>query len=305
MARTIRRSNLILPVNIPRFVEKAYLRGADAIVLDLEDSVPPGEKENARKLIRDSIPAAARGGATVGVRINNDPSLMPLDVDAAVHPGLQGITLPKAESADGVRHLEALVEKKERERGIQPGHVQFSLLIETPRGLLKAEEIAVASTRVESMSIGSEDYCLELGVEPSADGQELFYPLCWVITVCKSVGIRPMGLLGSIAVFGDLEGFEAAARRARQLGSEGASCIHPDQVEVLNRVFSPDPAKVEFARRVVEAFEEGVKKGTAPVNLEGKMVDIPVYNRAKLILGRAEAIAAMEKRKAEALGKIK
>ena len=305
MARTILRSNLILPVNIPRFVEKAYLRGADAIVLDLEDSVPPAEKENARKLVRDSIPVAARGGAAVGVRINKDPSLLALDVDAAVYPGLEGITLPKAESADEVRHLEALVGKKERERGIKLGQIQFSILIETPRGLLKAQEIAVASSRIESMSIGSEDYCLELGVEPSADGLEVFYPLSRVVTVCKSVGIRPMGVLGSIAGFQDLEGFERAASRARQLGCEGASCIHPDQIEVLNRVFSPDPAKVEFARRAVQAFEEGLKRGTASVNLDGKMVDIPVYYRAKFILGRAEAIAAMEKRKAEALAKIK
>jgi citrate lyase subunit beta/citryl-CoA lyase len=305
MKRMVRRSTLILPVNIPKFVEKAYLRGADAILLDLEDAVPPAEKENARKLIKDSISLAARGGAEVGVRINKDPSWLPLDVEASVYPGLDGITLPKTESAEEVRNLEALVENLERQRGIKPGHIKFSILIESPRGLLKAQEIAIASPRIESMTVGMEDYCLELGVEPSPDGLEIFYPVSWVVTVCKAAGIRPMGLLGSIAVFRDLQGFEQAAARARQVGCEGASCIHPDQVPVLNQVFSPPPEKVEYARRAVEAFEEGVRRGTASVNMDGKMVDIPVYNRSKLILQGAEAIAAVEQRKAEALKRLK
>ena len=305
MNQIVRRSTLILPVNIPKFVEKAYQRGADAILLDLEDAVPPAEKENARKLIKNSISLAARGGAEVGVRINKDPSWLPLDVEASVYPGLDGITLPKTESAEEVRKLESLVEKLERTRGIKPGHIEFSILIETPRGLLKAQEIAMASPRIESMTVGMEDYCLELGVEPSPEGLEIFYPLSWIITVCKAAGIRPMGLLGSIAEFRDLQGFEQAAARARQLGCEGASCIHPDQVPVLNRVFSPPPEKVEYARRAVEVFEEGVRRGTASVNLDGKMVDIPVYNRSKRILQRAEAIAAVEQRKAEALARLK
>jgi len=114
-----------------------------------------------------------------------------------------------------------------------------------------------------------------------------------------------MGMLGSIGGFRDLEAFEKAGSRARQLGCEGASGIRPEQVPGHNRVYTPAEDKVAFARRAVEVFEEGVKKGTASVNLDGKMVDIPVYNRAKLILARAEAIAAVEKRKAEAMAKIK
>jgi citrate lyase subunit beta/citryl-CoA lyase len=114
-----------------------------------------------------------------------------------------------------------------------------------------------------------------------------------------------MGLLGSIGEFRDLERFEGAASRAQQLGCEGASCIHPDQVGVLNRVFSPDPAQVEYARRVVETFEKGLNDGTASVNVDGQMVDIPVYNRACLILKRAEAIAVVERRKSDALARLR
>jgi citrate lyase subunit beta/citryl-CoA lyase len=295
-----RRSSLILPVNVPRFVEKAGLRGADAVVLDLEDSVPPAEKASARRLVRDALGPAGRGGAEVLVRVNNDPALLWDDVEAAVHPGLDGLALPKAESAALIRDLVSRIEQLERRRGIEPGHVRLSLAIETPRGLLQAEAIAASSSRIATMGVGVEDYCLELGVEPSADGVELLYAVSRVVTIGKAAGIQPTGLLGSIAGFRDLAAFEGAAMRARQLGCEGAGCIHPDQVPVLNRVFSPDPAKVEHARRVVEAFEDGLRRGTASVDLDGRMVDIPVYKRAEVILTRARLIADTERHKAEA-----
>jgi len=304
MTTFARRSSLILPVNQPRFVERAYTRNADAIVLDLEDSVPGAEKENARRLVKDAIPLVARGGAEVAVRVNNEPGLLDADVEAAVHPGLDNLSLPKAESPDQIRQLAARVEHLERARGVVPGHVRFTLAVETPVGLLATRELATASPRVRSMSVGVEDYCLALGVEPSADGTELLYPVSFLVSVCKAVGIEATGLVGSIAGFRDLATFERAAARARQLGCEGASCIHPDQVTVLNRVFTPDPEHAEYARRVVEAFEDGVRKGTASVNLDGKMVDVPVYKRALVILQRARAVAATEQRKAQALARL-
>jgi citrate lyase subunit beta / citryl-CoA lyase len=302
MARA-RRSSLILPVNVPRFVEKANARGADAIVLDLEDSVPAQEKATARALVRDALAVAGRGGAEVLVRVNNDPALLGDDIEGAVHPGLDGLAIPKAESAGQIREIVARIETRERARGLTPGHVRLSLAVETPRGLLAVEEIATASGRIATMSIGVEDYCLELGVEPSAEGLELLYPVARLVTVCKAVGVQPTGLLGSIAGFRDLATFERAAVRARQLGCEGAGCIHPDQVTVLNRVFTPDPARVEHARRVVEAFEDGVRRGTASVNLDGAMVDVPVYRRAQVLLARAQAVEETERRKAEALAR--
>ena len=305
MATYARRSSLILPVNQPRFVERAYTRNADAIVLDLEDSVPGAEKASARTLVRDAIPVAARGGAEVAVRVNNEPALLNDDVDAAVHSGLDNLSIPKAESPSQIRELAARVERLERARGLAVGHVRFTLAVETPAGLLATRELATVSPRVRSMSVGVEDYCLALGVEPSPEGTELLYAVSFLVTICKAVGIEATGLVGSIAGFRDLATFEAAAERARQLGCEGAGCIHPDQVTVLNRVFTPDPEKAEYARRVVEAFEEGVRKGTASVSLDGKMVDVPVYKRALVILERARAVAATERRKTEALAKLR
>jgi citrate lyase subunit beta/citryl-CoA lyase len=153
--------------------------------------------------------------------------------------------------------------------------------------------------------LGPEDYCLTLGVEPSADGVELLYGVSKVVTVCMAYGITPLGLLGSIAGFRDLEAFEQSAARARRLGCVGASCIHPDQVDVLHRVFSPAPAALTHARAAAEAFEAGLKQGTASVNLDGAMVDIPVYRRATHLLERAAVIAAVEQRKAEALARCR
>ena len=296
-----RRSSLILPVNQPRFVDRAYTRNADAIVLDLEDSVSAPEKGNARKLVKDSLAVAGRGGAEVSVRVNNEPGLLDEDIDAAVHPGLDNLNIPKAESADQIREIAARVDRLERERGIAAGHVRFSLAVETPVGLLATREIAISSPRIRTMSVGVEDYCLSLGVEPSTEGTELLYAVSFLVTICKAIGVEPTGLVGSIAGFRDLVTFEGAATRARQLGCLGAGCIHPDQVTVLNRVFTPDPAKVEHARRVVQAFEDGVRRGTASINLDGKMVDVPVYKRAQVVLARARVVTETERRKAEAL----
>ena len=253
--------------------------------------------------MKGAIPLVARGGAEVAVRVNNDPALLSDDIDASVWPGLASLSIPKVETAAEIERLAAQVERLERARGIPTGHVKLSIAIETPRGVLACESIATSSPRIVTMGVGPEDYYLSLGVEPSADGIELLYAVSRVVTVCKAVGIQSVGLLGSIAGFRDLAAFEAAATRGRSLGCEGAGCIHPEQVVILNRVFSPDPERVQYARRAVDAFEEGLRQGTASVNLDGKMVDVPVYRRAQIILERAQAIAELERAKAEALAR--
>ncbi len=303
MTRVVQRSMLILPAHVRRFVEKAYLRGADAIVLDLEDAVPPAQKANARSFVREGIAVAGRGGADVLVRVNNEPDLLGADLDAAVYPGLHAVFMPKVESAGDLVDLEARIAKLERERCLAPGTVRLSAHIESPKGLLNVQEIAEASPRTESMSLGVDDYCLQMGVEPSEDAEELLFPLTMLAIACKAAGISPMGVLGTVAAFKDSGGFQRAAERALRLGCTGAYCIHPDQVPILNSVFAPREEKVGQARRIVAAFEQGVKEGRAAVSLDGRMVDTPIYKRAKIVIERADAIAEKERRKSEALAR--
>ncbi len=303
MRRIVQRSMLIVPANVPRFVDKAHQRGADAVVLDLEDSVPLSEKAEARKLVRNLIPKVGRGGADVLVRVNNEPELVWSDLETSVYPGMHAIFVPKIESVSEVKALEDRIANLEKERGMEPGSVKLSLHIENPRGLLRAEQIAEAGSRIESMSLGTDDYCLSLGVHPSDEGSELLFAFSTLVTVCKAVGINPIGIGGRVANFTNLEGFRRAAERGRQLGFTGAYCIHPDQVKILNEVFAPSPQSVEHARRAVAAFEEGLKKGRASVSLDGQMVDTPVYKQAKQLLDIAQAVAEKEALKAEALAR--
>jgi len=297
----IQRSMLILPTHNSRFVEKAHLRDADAIVLDLEDSVPVTEKERARNLIRESIRAVKRGGADVLVRVNPEEPLLHLDLEAAVQPGVRAIFLPKVDSPQQVENVEVAILTLERERDLEEGSIKLALHVESPLGILNMREIAAVGARVESMSIGVDDYCFSLGIEPSDEGQELLLPLTMLVIACGAAGITPLGILGSVGEFSDLERFEDAAVRARNLGCKGAYCIHPSQVPILNRVFSPPPVQVDHAKRAVTAFEKGLEEGRAAVNLDGRMVDTPIYKRAKQILERAKAIEALERRKREAL----
>lgn len=302
--RLVRRSTLILPVNVPRFVEKAHLRGADAIMLDLEDSVPEAEKAAARRLLPEAARSVGRGGGDVLVRLNKPLRHVIPDLDAAVVPGVSGVVLPKAESAAEVEIVAELLSRLEAQRGIPAGTVQIGCLIETARGLRHADEIAAASPRVVSVSLGTEDFTLDLDTHPTPDGLELLVGKALVVLAARRAGVQAHGLVGSLADFQDLAALERAARRARELGCWGASCIHPNQVDVLNRVFSPDPAAVAHARRVVEVYEEAERRGRASAALDGKMIDVPVVLRARRLLARADAIAAMEARKRAALARL-
>lgn len=304
MAARVQRSMLILPANVPRFVEKAYRRGADAVVLDLEDSVPPTEKQQTRTVLKEAVGAVGKGGADVLVRVNNEPELLGADLDAAVMPGLHALFVPKVETPKDVLSLEDRITALEKARGISLGTIKTSLHIESPRGLLNIREIVAAGTRTESMSLGVDDYCLHLGVEPTEEASELLFPLTVLVTACKAGGISPLGIMGTVAGFRDPAGFERAAQRGRGLGCAGAFCIHPDQVPILNRVFTPSPAMVDHARRVVAAFEAGLKTGRASVSLDNRMVDTPIYKQALRVLERAAAVEAREREKEAALASI-
>ncbi len=302
IGRLVRRSSLIFPVNVPRFLGKAYTRGADCVVMDLEDSVPPSEKEAARALVEEAIPVAGKGGGDVAVRINRPPGQAKLDLEASIWPGLTCVALPKVESAEELRVRADIITDLERRRGIPEGAVQIAVAVETALGVVKAYEIAAASPRTVSIGVGAEDLTQMMGVQTTAEGRELWYARSKVLMDAYAAGVQPMGLVG-VEPFTWREPEKAydAAVHSRRLGYKGAQSIHPAPIPYLNQGFSVPAEEAEQMRKALTAFEEGLRKGTASVNVDGRMIDIASAERCRRILERDVAIAEMNRRKEEAM----
>jgi citrate lyase subunit beta/citryl-CoA lyase len=277
------RSLLYVPANSSRFVGRAHERGADAIILDLEDAVAPSEKEAARAALREAVPAVGRGGATVFVRINNRPSLFYADAEAACRAGAAGLLVPKVQSPEILLRLAARMEAVERETGRAPLH--FVPLLEDPGAVLDARPIATASKRVLALVTGGEDLATEMDAEPTAE--MLRFPKLLVHFAAKAAGVLSFGLMRSIANYGDTDTIAASAREARALGFDGASCVHPSVVPILNKAFAPDQAAVDRARRMVAAFEQAEAEGRGAFAFEDEMVDLPIVERARRLIARA------------------
>jgi citrate lyase subunit beta/citryl-CoA lyase len=300
--RLVRRSTLIFPVNVPRFLEKAYTKGADCIVMDLEDSVPPAEKESARALVKEAIPLVGKGGGDISVRINRPMGQAKLDLETSIWPGLTCVALPKVESAEELRVRADIITALERMRGIPEGTVQIAVAVETALGVVKAYEIAAASPRTVSMGVGAEDLTQEMGVQTTAEGNELWYARSKVLMDAYAAGVQPMGLVGvEPFTWRQPEKAYDAAVNSRRLGYKGAQSIHPAPIPYLNQGFSVPIDEAEQMRRALAAFEEGLRKGTASVNVDGRMIDIASAERCRRILERADSIAEMDRRKEEAM----
>lgn len=283
------RSLLYVPANNRRFIDKAHTRDADGLILDLEDSVPAGERNAARAALQDSVRCAGSGHSDVLVRINAGAPDADADLDAAVIPGVTALVIPKAESPRQVAEISQRVEALEATRGIESGAIRFLVLIESSEGLLDAREVARADPRVVALSLGSEDFAAETGMQPNEDN--LLLPKQLTLFAARAAGVMPLGLVGSIAAYQDIEALERIALRSRGLGFEGASCIHPSAVPVLNEAFSPSRFDVEKSKRIVAAGERAAAEGRGAFELDGRMVDAPVVARARRLLQRAEAIA--------------
>ncbi|MDA4130025.1 MAG: CoA ester lyase [Thaumarchaeota archaeon] len=291
----IRRSTLIMPVHLPRLVEKAYLRGADCICLDLEDSVPTSLKENAREAVKLAITLAGKGGAEVIVRINNSgESTILSDLRASVWPDLSGIILPKVETDVQVMEIENDLETVERERALVPGSIRLWAVVETAKGVKNVFEIAASSKRLDFLSAGDEDLALDLGITPTVGGSELGYVKSRVVIAARAAGITPLGLAGTLADFTDLDGLRRSAMNAKSMGFKGAMAIHPSQIQILNEAFSPATEEIEAASTIIELYEKALSEGKASIQFQGKMVDTPVYQRAKKTMELANSIREME-----------
>jgi citrate lyase subunit beta/citryl-CoA lyase len=278
-----------------RMIQKIPSLTADAAVLDLEDSIPILDKDTARVFIRDSLESAGAGSAEVYVRVNGlVTGLTAEDCNFVVQKGLAGIVLPKVESTTDVIESEKIIERLELERGIKD-KIPLLVTIETAKGALKAYDLATASKRVIAMGFGAVDYTRDLGTSLSKEGTELFVPRSLVSMASRAAGVQAID-----TVFTDLadeQGLIRDSQTARQLGFKGKYLVHPSQIDVVNKAFSPSSKEVEYARKVVSAFKEAEAKGLGATSLEGRMIDIPVYQQAKDLLALAEAIAAKEKKR--------
>jgi len=297
----VRRSILIVPTNVPRFVEKAHLRDADAVMLDLEDSIPAAEKTAARGMLADAVGKVGRGGADVLVRINKPYDLAMADVDAAVQPGVAAVAFPKTESPREVALLDAAIGRREAALGMPLGALRLVVMIETARALRNVDEILAATDRIVGVDVGAEDFTRDLDVEPTPSGHELLFARQAVVAAARRAGVQAQGMATTLANYTDLEALRDSIRRAREMGFRGAGCIHPAQVAPLNEGFSPPPERVARARRVLEVYDEALAQGRASASLDGEMVDVPVAERARAIVERADAIAAFERKKRSAL----
>jgi citrate lyase subunit beta/citryl-CoA lyase len=253
------RSLLYVPASSEKFLARAHERGADALILDLEDAVAPQEKLPARagELALDDAEAACRAGAF-------------------------GLFVPKVHAPADVSRIDAHLDRIER----AGERVVLAPMLEDPGAVLDARKIAAASARVFALVAGSEDMATAMGAEPTPEVLRL--PKLLVHLAAKASGLRSFGMLRSVADFRDVDGVKRAAREARSFGFEGATCVHPSLVPILNAVFSPAPEEIERARRLVAAFEAAQAAGQGAFVFDGKMVDEPVVARARALLVRAE-----------------
>jgi citrate lyase subunit beta/citryl-CoA lyase len=275
------RSLLYVPGHNRKLLDGAHRRGADALILDLEDGVPASAKEEARANLAAAVPALRAGGAAVLVRINRPWRLAWRDLEAAVAAGAAAVVLPKVESAAQVRVIAEHLAEVEADASSSP--LGLIATVESAAGLLRAGEIAAASPRLRALIPGNEDLALSLGVP--AEPEAMLHAAWQLLVAARAAGIALLGTIGGSAGYRDLDGYRRATTLAAERGFEGATCIHPDQVRVANEVFRPSAERVAEAREVVAAFEAG---NGEPVGVAGRMVDRPVYLRAKRVLELAE-----------------
>jgi citrate lyase subunit beta/citryl-CoA lyase len=287
------RSFLFAPGNHARRVEKALSLDADAVILDLEDAVATAEKKATRDAVSGALARPRR--ALLYVRVNAvDTEFCYGDLAAIVRPGLDGVILPKVESAAGLATADWLLAQLEREEGLTPRTIDLVPIIETARGLNQIDAILAAGTRVKRVAFGAGDFTLDVNMAWSRGEAELAYARAKIVTASRAAGIEAP--FDTVWVdLADEEGLEASARTALGFGFQGKMCIHPNQIAIVNGVFTPSEAEVAFAERVVAAFARAEAEGSAAIQLDGKFIDYPILYRAQRVLEKIEAIRARER----------
>lgn len=280
----LRRSRLYLPGNTPKLALNAGLHSGDGIILDLEDSVAPARKDEARILVRNTLRAVDFYGAERMVRINQGERGLP-DLDAVVPQHVNVILLPKCESAEQVNTVNERIQSLRQAHNIEHD-VWIMPIIESALGVMRAFEIAGASPNLIALAVGLEDYTADIGVPRTPEATESFFARAMVINAAKAKGLQAID-----SVFSDVSDIEALRKNvlaSKALGFDGMGCIHPRQIKVIHEAFAPTEEEIEKARKIVEAFEEAEKKGLGVVAVGSKMIDPPVVKRALRIMELAE-----------------
>ncbi len=271
-----RRSRLYLPGDQAKLMINAGLHGPDGVILDLEDSVAPSEKDAARFMVRNALLTVDFHGAERMVRINQLPQGL-ADLDYVVPYNPHVILIPKCESAEQVRAVDERVTTILSERGVE-GSVYLMPIVESALGCWHAYQIAAASESVVALTIGLEDYTADIGTQRTNEGRESFWARSQVVNAARAAGVQPIDTVFSDVA--DEKGLLDSVLEAKALGFDGKGCIHPRQIEAIHRGFTPSETEIEKATRVVVAFEGAEAEGLGVVSLGSKMIDPPVVKRA-------------------------
>lgn len=292
------RSLLFVPATSERFTESALKQNADALQIDLEDSVGPDLKEVARTRVPDLADRYDAAGFDVVIRVNRPWRLLVRDIEACVRKSVKALTLPKVPDGSFIRSVAEVLAEVETEAGLPVGHTRLIAMVEDAEGLENINDIARAHPRVCAMIVGAEDLAHSLHMAVDAD--TLYMPNVMAVAACRRAGITPLGFVGSVADFADREAFQKTVERGARLGFQGAFVVHPSQVEIANAAFTPPAATAERARRLLEEFDKQCAAGRAACTFEGRMVDAPVAAQARQVLERYDSIQAMQARRKSA-----
>ncbi|MBS6673565.1 MULTISPECIES: citrate (pro-3S)-lyase subunit beta [Haemophilus] len=284
----LRRSMLFVPGSNAAMISNTFIYKPDAIMFDLEDAVALKEKDSARILVAHALQHPLYQEIETVVRVNPLDSEFGLaDLNAVVRAGVDVVRMPKTETAQDVIDMDREITEIEKVCGREVGSTKMLAAIESPLGITQANQIATASKRLIGIALGAEDYVRNLKTERSPEGIELLFARCSILQAARAAGIQAFDTVYSNA--NNEEGFLAEAALIKQLGFDGKSLINPRQIELLHNLFAPTQKDVDQARRIIDAAEEAERNGLGVVSLNGKMIDAPIIDRAKLVLERAKS----------------
>lgn len=284
----LRRSMLFVPGSNAAMISNTFIYKPDSIMFDLEDAVALKEKDSARILVAHALQHPLYQEIETVVRVNPLDSEFGLaDLNAVVRAGVDVVRMPKTETAQDVIDMDREITEIEKACGREVGSTLMLAAIESPLGITQANQIATASKRLIGIALGAEDYVRNLKTERSPEGIELLFARCSILQAARAAGIQAFDTVYSNA--NNEEGFLKEAALIKQLGFDGKSLVNPRQIELLHNLFAPTQKDVEQAQKIIEAAEEAERNGLGVVSLNGKMIDAPIIDRARLVLERAKS----------------